>query len=161
MQRNGLYTQYCAHLYSTKPVLRETALLESNLLGRYEVSIRQHERIHLEKDRLEEILKEKTEEHDRLKETLKSQIGPVDEAVANTQSRLATCESEVETLKAKCSQLETAIEEQGMQVSGERNTVITVGRNMLEMFEKAQEEIKDLQSKLENQEREDKKGLCS
>ena len=142
------------HQSSTEQAPRETALPQSTLLDRYEDSIldryegsiRQHERVLSEKDRLEMTLKEKTKECDRLKrelnEALKSQTSPVNETVANTQSRLTTFESEVETLRAKCSQLETAIEEQGMQVRGERNTVLTVGKNMFEMVEKAQKKSK-------------------
>ena len=50
------------YLESSQDVPRETALLQSTILGKYEDSIRQHERIHSEKDRLEKDLKEKTEE---------------------------------------------------------------------------------------------------
>ena len=151
-------------LGSTEQVPRETALLQSTLLGSYEDSIRQHERIRSEKERLEEKLKEKTEECDRLKEelkALKNQTKPADEAVALTQSRLTACEGEVETLKAKFCHLENTLEEKDIQVQEERNTVITVGRNILEMFENAQKENKDLQSKLVNQERENKEAYVA
>ena len=151
--------QNCDHLESTERVPRETALLQSTILSKYEDSIRKHERIRLEKDRLEEIVKEKSKECESLKEkleALKSKTGAVDEAVALIQSRLTACEGEVETLETKFFHLENILKEKDEQVQEEKNTVISMGRNLLEMVENTQEEIKDLQSKLANQERENK-----
>jgi hypothetical protein len=51
--------QDSAYLESTQEVPKETALLQSTLLGKYEDSIRQHERVRSEKDRLEKALNEK------------------------------------------------------------------------------------------------------
>ena len=139
--------QNCSHLQ----VPRETTLLQSNLLDRYEDSIRQHEHVRSEMDRLEKILKEKTEECGRLKEeleALKSQTGPIDEGMDHTQRRLTACEDKIETLKARFCQLENTIEEKDTKLQEERNTIMTVGRNMIEMVTNKEEEIKDLRGKI-------------
>ena len=142
--------QKYAYPVTIEQIPRKTASLQSTLIDRFENLIKQRERIHLEKERLEEKLKGKMEECDRLKEelrALKNQTEPGDEAVALTQNRLTTCGGEVETLKAKFCQLENILEERDIQMQEERNTIIIMGRNMLE-------EIKDLRSKLANQDRE-------
>ena len=108
-----LSSQNSAHLAPNEQVPRETALLQSPLLDRYEESIRQHERACAEKAKLEATLNDKSRECERLKEeleVLKRQTSPNDESRANTQSRLTTCESEVETLKTKVCELENATE---------------------------------------------------
>lgn len=100
--------QDSVYLESIQEVPKETALLQSTILSKYEDSIRQNERVRSEKDRLEKALKEKTEECNRLKEefeALKGQTRPLDEAVAHTKCRLTACEGEVETLKTQFHQL--------------------------------------------------------
>ena len=156
--------QDSVYLESSQEVPKETALLQSAILSKYEDSIRQHERVRSAKDRLEKDLKEKTEEYNTLKEefeALKSQTRPLDEAMDHTKSRLTACEEEVETLKTQFRQLENTIEEKDTQLREERNKVMIVGRDMVEDIKKQKEEIKDLRSKLANQERENKEAYIA
>ena len=79
----------------------------------------------------------------------------------HTKCRLTACEGEVETLKTQFRQLENTIEEKDTQLREERNNVTTLGRNMAEDIVKQKEEIKDLRSKLANQERENKEAYTA
>ena len=151
-------------LVPTEELPRESATLHTRLLGKYENSIRQHERACTEKNLLEQRLKAKSEKYEKLKqelEVLKSQnqeISSIREGVARAESRISACESGVENLKARIKELEKTIEEQGMQAKRGRGMVTTKTKNFFTLFakEKVDEQIriKEKEHKLEIQEKE-------
>jgi chromosome segregation ATPase len=132
---------------------REYTSIQSSLLGKFEDSIRQHERSCAERCSLEEKLKIKSREHEVLKqefEALKSQTQKASSVQSSLQSKIADCEQEIETLQGKVKKLEHTIEEQGMKVKRGRNNVMLKTEKMLAVFtqrsqaeawEKAKEEI--------------------
>ena len=123
---------------------KECALQQSSLLGRFEDSIRQHERACAEKNLLEKNLKTKSEECERLKdelEALKSQSHE-SASIHNAQDRLAACESEITNLKTRIYKMEITIEEQSMQAKRGRNTVIMQTKELFAQLHIAQQEIR-------------------
>ena len=128
---------------------RESVLLQNSLLGKFEDSIRQHERACAERSVLEEKLKAKLQEYECLKSQTQ-EASSTQSSMADAQSRI-TCEREIESLKEKVEMLELIIEEQGMNVKRGRNTVVFKTEKMLETvaqqnqtatWEKAQKEIR-------------------
>ena len=116
---------------------RESDVLQTLLLTKFEESIRQHEHACAEKSMLEEKLKAKSEEYETLKhelEAMKCQtesISSIKSSVTNAQSRLINCGEEIESLKARVTTLEHKIEEQGMKVKRGRSTAVLNTRKML------------------------------
>ena len=104
---------------------RESVSLQSSLLGRFEDSIRQHERACTEKALLEERLKVKSEEYQQIKDELKALKSQAQEFSQNVEEarRLADCKSEINNFKAKIDELQRIIEEQGMQARRGRDMV--------------------------------------
>ena len=165
-------------LVPTEELPRESVALHSQLLGKYEDSIRQHERACAEKNLLEQRLKAKSEKCEKLKnelEVLKSQnqeTSSIREDVARAESRISACESGVDNLKSKIKELEKIIEEQDMRARRGREVVTTETKNFFTLFAKhsqqklkeaeatvqqrAQEQIrmKEMEHKLEIQEKE-------
>jgi hypothetical protein len=130
---------------------RESALLQTTLLGKFEDSIRQHERACAEKRELEEKLTAKSEEHERLKQEFVAFKSQSEKANSVQSNKISDCEYEIETLKARLTQLEHTIEEQGMKVKRGRNTVMLKTEKMLAIvaqqsntaaWEKAKEMLK-------------------
>ena len=120
---------------------KESALQQSSLLGRFEDSIRQHERACAEKKLLEERLKVKSEKCKTLKVELETLRGQNQE-VANTQSRISACTIQIENLKKRTEELQKTIEEQGMQAKRDRNTVITQTKKLFDnLVQQSQLEI--------------------
>ena len=126
---------------------KESALQESSLLGRFEDSIRQHERACAEKNLLEERLKVKSEKYKRLKEKLES-LRVQNQEAANTQSRISACTIQIENLKKRIEELQKTIEEQGMQAKRGRNTVITQTKKLFDSL------VQQSQQKIEKREKE-------
>jgi hypothetical protein len=110
---------------------RESALVQTTLLGKFEDSIRQHERACAEKRELEEKLTAKSEEHERLKQEFVAFKSQSEKANSVQSSKISDCEYEIETLKARLTQLEHNVEEQGMKVKRGRNTVMLKTGKML------------------------------
>ena len=126
---------------------KESALQQSSLLGRFEDSIRQHERACAEKNLLEERLKVKSENYEKLKEELETLRGQ-NQQVANTQSRISTCTIQIENLKERIGELQKTIEEQGMQAKRGRNTALTQTKKLFESL------LQQSQLKIEKTEKE-------
>jgi hypothetical protein len=87
---------------------RESTAIHTQFLGRFEDSIRQHERACTEKNLLEQRLKAKSEKYEKLKhelEALKSQTKEISASIHDSmdraQSRILACESGMMTLKTK------------------------------------------------------------
>ena len=143
-----------AETVSLEELPKESGLLQSSFLGRFEDSIRQHERACTEKCVLEEKLKAKAQEYDSLKqefEAMKSQPQAVS-SVANAQSRMIDSEHEIETVKENIRKLEHTIEEQSMKVK--RGRVITVLKTekilvgVTATWKKAKEEMRRAEQEL-------------
>ena len=163
-----------------RELAKESALQQSRQLGRFEDSIRQHERACAEKNLLEERLKVKSEKCKRLKEELGSLRAQNQEA-ANTQSRISACTIQIENLKKRIEELQKTIEEQGMQAKRGRNTVITQTKKLFDSLKiekealaarKAEAEIRlvvqekdlkirELQSEIESVQRKEASGSTS
>ena len=128
------------HLLPSEELLRESAMLQSSLLGKFEDVIRQHERACTEKNILEERLKAKVKEYESSKqefETLSSQSTAARSIhVPSTQSLITDCEHEIDTLREKIRKLEHTIEEQGMKVKRGRHIVILENEKLLEIIVK-------------------------
>ena len=114
-----------------RELAKESALQQSRQLGRFEDSIRQHERACAEKNLLEERLKVKSEKCKRLKEELGSLRAQNQEA-ANTQSRISACTIQIENLKERIEELQKTIEEQGMQAKRGSNTFFTQTKKLFD-----------------------------
>ena len=130
---------------------RESALLQTTLLGKFEDAIRQHERACAERHALNEKLMAKSEEYERLKQEFEAFKSQSEKANSVQSSKISDCEYEIETLKARLTQLEYNIEEQSMKVKRGRNTVMLKTEKMLAMvaqqsntaaWEKAKEMLK-------------------
>ena len=146
-----------ARLMPTEELPRESVLHQSSSLGKFEDSVRQHERACAERSVLEEMLKVKSEEYESLKQELEALNSQTQEAssiqgsTANTQSKITDYEHEIETLKERVEKLKHTIEEQGMKVKRGRNTLALKTEKMLTMvaqqsqaetWEKAEEEMR-------------------
>ena len=149
----------------SEEIPRESTALHTQLLGRLEDSIRQHERACTEKNLLEQRLKAKSEKYEKLKhdlEALKSQTKKISASIRDnmdkTQSRILACESGMMTLKTRIKELEKIIEEQDMQAKRGRDTVTTQTVNVFTHFAREKIEkavrMKEKEHKLEIQERE-------
>ena len=133
---------------------KESALQQSSLLGRFEDSIRQHERACAEKKLLEERLKVKSEKCKTLKAELETLRGQNQE-VTNTQSRISACTIQTENLRKRIEELQKTIEEQGIQAKRDRNTLISQTKNLFDRlvqqsqleFQKREEELMEVFSK--------------
>ena len=85
-------------LVPSEELPRESALLQSSLLGKFADSIRQHERACAEKGLLEERLRVKSEECQQIKDELQVMKGQIQESsdkVATAESRITRYESEI------------------------------------------------------------------
>ena len=165
-------SQNNVQLVPSEELPRESALLQSSLLGIFEDSIRQHERAYAEKGLLEERLRVKSEECQQIKDelqTMKGQIQESSDKVATAESRITRYESEINNLKAKIEELKKTIEEHGMQARRGRNMVTMVTEKLLiHLAQQTMEEketavqyrvknearIRYLEHKLETQEKE-------
>ena len=103
----------------------ESTQEQSSMLGRFEESIRQHERTCAEKNQLKEKLKVKTEECERLKNELESMKGQKQDVLANIQSRITEGTSQITNLTERLRQIQITMEEQGMLSRRSRHTIIT------------------------------------
>ena len=125
---------------------RESALLQSSLLGKFEDAIRQHERACAEKSVLEEKLKAKVEEHENLKqefEASKNQTRIGSSVPSGVADRMTECEHEIEAIKARVSELVHTIEDQGMKVKRGRITAeLNTEKMLAATLEKAKEEMR-------------------
>ena len=149
----------------SEEIPRESTAIHSQLLGRLEDSIRQHERACTEKNLLEQRLKAKSDKYEKLKhdlEALKSQTKEISASIQDnmdkTQSRILACESGMMTLKIRIKELEKIIEEQDMQARRGRDTVTTQTKNFFTQFARQETEkavkMKEKEHKSEIQERE-------
>jgi hypothetical protein len=136
---------------SSEELPRESALLQTTLLGKFEDSIRQHERACAEKRELEEKLTAKSEEHERLKQEFVAFKSQSEKANSVQSSKISDYEYEIKTLKVQLKKLEHNIEEQGMKVKRDRSTVMLKTEKMLAIvaqqsnttaWEKAKEMLK-------------------
>ena len=152
------------HLPSEE-IPRENTAIHTQLLGRLEDSIRQHERARTEKNLLEQRLKAKSEKYEKLKhdlEALKSQTKEISASIRDdmgqAQSRILACENGMMTLKTRIKELEKVIEEQDMQARRGRDTVTTQTMNVFTLFgrQKIEEAVRmeEKEHKLEIHERE-------
>ena len=140
-------------LVPSEQLPRESVALHTKLLGRFEDSIRQHERACAEKNLLEQRLKTKSEECEKLKqelEALKSQnqeTSSIREEVARAESRISACESGVDNLKIKLKELEKIKEEQDMRARRGREVVTTETKNFFTLFAKhSQQKLKEAEA---------------
>ena len=131
----------------SEEIPRESTAIHTQLLGRLEDSIRQHERARTEKNLLEQRLKAKSEKYEKLKhdlEVLKGQTKEISASIRDdmdqAQSRILACESGMMTLKTKIKKLEKIIEEQDMQARRGRDTVTTQTMNLFTQFAKQETE---------------------
>ena len=133
-------------LLPSEELPRESALLQSSLLGKFEDVIRQHERACAEKSALKEKLKAKVEEHETLKqefEVSKNQMQVGSSVPSGIADRMTECEHEIEAIKARVSKLVHTIEEQGMKVKRGRITVeLNTEKMLAATLEKAKEEMR-------------------
>ena len=120
-------------LVSPSDLPRESVILQTFMLEKFEDSIRQHERARVEKNLLEERLKVKSEECEKLKhEVLKVRTQITDHSEAdNAESDVATCKSEIADLRARVQELERAIKEEDMQVRRGRTIVVSKTKEMI------------------------------
>ena len=120
-------------LVPNEELLRETALLQASLLGKFEDAVRQHERACTEKCMLEERLKTIAKENEHSHpdvETMSGQSLPA-RAVPSTPSLID--KDEIETLKEdNISKLDHTIKEQGMKVKRSRHTLVLENERILE-----------------------------
>jgi DNA repair exonuclease SbcCD ATPase subunit len=148
----------------SEEIPRETTAIHTQLLGRLEDSIRQHERACTEKNLLEQRLKAKSEKYEKLKhdlEALKSQTKEISTSIRDNmdqaQSRILACESKIMTLKTRIKELERVIEVQDMQARRGRETATTQTMNIFTQFAKQEIEkavrMKEKEHKLEIHER--------
>ena len=149
----------------SEEIPRESTAIHTQLLGRLEDSIRQHERACTEKNLLEQRLKAKSEKYEKLKhdlEALKTQTKEISSSIQDnmdkTQSRILACESGMMTLKARIKELEKIIEEQDMQARRGKDTVTTQTMNLFTQFARQETEkavrMKEKELKVEIHERE-------
>ena len=138
---------HSAQLVPSEEILRESTAIHSQLLGRLEDSIRQHERACTEKNLLEQRLKAKSEKYEKLKhdlEALKNQTKEISASIRDdmdrAQSRILACESGMMTLKIRIKELEKIIEEQDMQARRGSDTVTTQTMNLFKQFVKQETE---------------------
>ena len=131
----------------SEEIPRESTAIHSQLLGRLEESIRQHERACTEKNLLEQKLKAKSEKYEKLKhdlEALKCQTKEISASIQDdmdrAQSRILDCESGMMNLKTRIKELEKIIEEQDMQARRGRDTVTTQTVNLFTQFAKQETE---------------------
>ena len=154
-----------AQLVPSEEIPKESTAIHTQLLGRLEDSIRQHERACTEKNLLEQRLKAKSEKYEKLKhdfEALKSQTKEISASIQDdmdrAQSRILACESGMTTLKTRIKELEKVIEEQDMQARRGRDTVTTQTMNLFMQFAKRETEkavrMKEKEHKSEIHERE-------
>ena len=148
----------------SEEIPRENTAIHTQLLGRLEDSIRQHERACTEKNLLEQRLKAKSEKYEKMKhdlEAVKSQTKEISASIQDnmdrTQSRILACESGMMTLKTRIKKLEKIIEEQDMQARRGRDTVTTQTMNVFTLFARQKfeetERMKEKEHKLEIQEK--------
>ena len=151
---------HSAQLVPSEERPRESTAIHTQLLGRLEDSIRQHERACTEKSLLEQRLKAKSEKYEKLKndlEALKSQTKEILSSIRNnmdqTQSKILACKSRIMDLKTKIKELEKIIEEQDMQARRGRDTATTQTINLFTQFAKQETEkavrMKEKEHKLE------------
>ena len=159
---------HSVQLVSSEQLPRESTAVHTQLLGRLEDSIRQHERACTEKNLLEQRLKAKSEKYEKLKqelEELKSQNEEISASIhddmARAQSRISACESGIVNLQTRIKELEKTIEERDMQAKRGRDTVTIQTKNLFTIFTKYnQQEIekavrmKEKELKLELHEKE-------
>ena len=155
---------HSVQLVPSEQLPRESTAIHTQLLGRLEDSIRQHERACTEKNLLEQRLKAKSEKYEKLKqelEELKSQNKEISASVRDNmdraQSRISACESGMMTLKTRIKELEKIIEEQDMQARRGRDRVTTQTKNFFTWFNQQEIEkavrMKEKELKLEIHER--------
>ena len=156
---------HSAQLVPSEEIPRESTAIHTQLLGRLEDSIRQHECACTEKNLLEQRLKAKSEKYEKLKndlEALKSQTKEISTSIRDdmdlAQSRILACESGMMDLKTRIKELEKIIEEQDMQARRGRDTVTTQTKNLFTQFVRQETEkavrMKEKELKLEIHERE-------
>ena len=159
---------HSVQLVPSEQLPRESTAVHTQLLGRLEDSIRQHERACTEKNLLEQRLKAKSEKYEKLKhelEELKSQNEEISASIhddmARAQSRISACESGIVNLQTRIKELEKIIEERDMQAKRGRDTVTIQTKNLFTIFTKYnQQEIekavrmKEKELKLELHEKE-------
>ena len=109
----------------SEQVTREGALTHASLLGRFEDSIRQHERACAERSALEERLRIKLEEYQQMKDELETIKDQIQDSSMQARSKISDSQSEISDLKDRIDKLRAKIEEQAMQAKR--------GRNMLAM----------------------------
>ena len=138
---------HSAQLVPSEEIPRESTAIHTQLLGRLEDSIRQHERACTEKNLLEQRLKAKSEKYEKLKydlEALKNQTKEISASIRDdmdrAQSRILACESGMMTLKTRIKELEKIIEEQDMQARRGRDTVTTQTVNLFTQFARQETE---------------------
>ena len=100
MQSSGTFITN-VQLVPSEELPRESALLQSSLLGKFEDLIRQHERTCAEKDLLEERLRVKSEECQQIKDELQTMKGPIQES----RDKVATAESRSPDMRVKSTTL--------------------------------------------------------
>ena len=122
---------------------RESALLKSSLLGKFEDAIRQHERACAEKSALEQKLKTKAEEHKILKQNTEASKNQASSGQSGVADRITKCEHEIKAIKARVEELAHTIEEQGMNVKRDRIIVELKTEKMLAAsLEKVKEDMR-------------------
>ena len=127
---------------------KESALQQSALLGRFEDSIRQHERACAEKNLLEERLKVKSDKYEQLKEELETLRGQNQEGT-NTQSRISARTIQIENFKKRIDELQKTIEEQDMQAKRGRNTVISQTKKLFDkLAQQSQQKIQRIEEEV-------------
>ena len=148
-------------LVSSGQLSQESTAMHTQLLGRLENSIRQHERACTEKNLLEQRLKAKSEKYENLKhelEVLQRQneetSASIRENVDRTQSRMLACESQIESLKTRINGLEKIIEDQDMQAKRGRGTITTGIRSLFtSLVERNQKHTKGILKQAETETR--------
>ena len=154
-----------AQLVPSEEIPRESTTIHTQLLGRFEDSIRQHEHACTEKNLLEQRLKAKSEKYEKLKhdhEALKSQTKEISASIQDdmdrAQHKILACESRIMDLKTRIKELEKVIEEQDMQARRGRDTVTTRTVDFFTQLAKQETEkavkMKEKELKLEIHERE-------
>ena len=128
---------------------KESALQQSSLLGRFEDSIRQHERACAEKNLLEERLKVKSEKCKRLKDELETLRKQNQELASNTQRKITACTGKIDEFKKRMEELRKTIDEQGMQAKRGRSVVITQTKKLFDsLVQQSQLEIQKREKEL-------------
>ena len=112
MQRGNPSSQ-SVQLVPSKQLPRECTAIHTQLLGRLEDPIRQHESACTEKNLLEQRLKAKLEKNEKLKHKLKKLKSQNEEISASirgdmdrTHSKISACETEIENLNTRIKELE-------------------------------------------------------